>query len=290
MGEALHVALDAGRHTGLLVRWPCRFGWLIACGAFDQGLVEHFGVVVKVPEPRLLGAERRVSASSDGLDECPDHVHKRVVVREDLADALASRVRHIDAAVFIRGLAAGQGAVDARPTRRLEVSELATAARTLRGKLHGAADAGRAVKTPLPRLVQFADAGGFVWAKLAEEHDQASLNRPLPRSFEVVALDGEEPVEYLVVQGGYRCRNFEEFGFVAGFECGEPSLLAGVEVRLVGVVAFAGHVLPYVYFVTDVSGESLICKTRVLSVRNDLGAEFRTSCGQACTCPSWLAR
>ncbi len=55
-------------------------------------------------------------------------------------------------------------------------------------------------------------------------------------------------------RGGDRRRGFQESVFVAGFECGDPSLVAGVEVRFVGVVAFAGHALRYVGFVTDVSG------------------------------------
>lgn len=76
----------------------------------------------------------------------------------------------------------------------------------------------------------------------------------MSRPSELVALDGEEPVEHSAVQCGDRRGGFDEFGFVAGFERGEPALVAGVELRLVGVVAFAGHVLRYVGFVTDVSG------------------------------------
>lgn len=91
-------------------------------------------------------------------------------------------------------------------------------------------------------------------AKFTEEDDQALLHGPLARPSEVVALDGEEPVEHTAVQGGDRCRGFEEFVFVAGFEGGEPSLVADVEVRFVGVIAFAGRVLRYICFITDVSG------------------------------------
>ena len=126
--------------------------------------------------------------------------------------------------------------------------------RALRGQLHGTSDSSNAVKTPLPGLMQFAEPCRFVWAKLAQEHDQALLHGPPSRPSELVALDGEEPVEHSAVQCGDRRGGFDEFGFVAGFERGEPALVAGVELRLVGVVAFAGHVLRYVGFVTDVSG------------------------------------
>lgn len=100
----------------------------------------------------------------------------RVVVGQYRLDAVDSRVGHIDAAlsdlgdaslddlhldgsvavgsaVFIRGFAAGRGAVDTRSTRRLDLSELATAASALGGQFHGPSDPGRAVETPLPGLV-----------------------------------------------------------------------------------------------------------------------------------------
>ena len=162
--------------------------------------------------------------------------------------------------------------------------------RALRGPLHGPSASRRAGEPPLPGLVQFTEPGRFVCAKLAQEDDQALLHGPLSWTFEVVALDGEEPIEYPAIQGGDRGCGFDKFGFVSGFERGEPSLIAGVELRLVGVVAFESHASRYAGFVTDVSGESSICKSRVLSVRNDLGASFRASCRRACTCPSWLAR
>ncbi len=58
---------------------------------------------------------------------------------------------------------------------------------------------------------------------------------------------------------------FQQLGFAAGFEDGDPAGVATVEVGRCGVVAFGGHVPRYVCFVTDVSGDSSICKMRVTS-------------------------
>ena len=130
LGKALHVALHWVRRVGPLRDGLHRIRRSVAYRVFGDGFVEDFGAVVEIPEPWLVGAEGRVFAASDGFDECPDHVHERVVVGEHFSDALASRVGHlnaalsdlgddalhdlnldcavaVDSAVFVRSLAAG---------------------------------------------------------------------------------------------------------------------------------------------------------------------------------------
>ena len=77
---------------------------------------------------------------------------------------------------------------------------------------------------------------------------------------------------------------FQQLCIVGGFECGDPAGVATVEVGRCGVVAFGGHVLRYVCFVTDVSGHSSICKMRVTSKWRWADGRKCEPCRGLCTC------
>ncbi len=153
--------------------------------------------------------------------ECPDHPNHRVVVSQYRLDAVDSRAGHLDLSFHHLGDA---------PLDNLYLDGAVTVCATV--FVCDLAAGRRAVDTRPARRLHV--------LKLTEEHDEALFHRPLSRPSRVVALDGEVLVKHAAVQSGDRRSGLDEFGFVAGFEGGEPSLVAGIEVRLGDVVAFGG--------------------------------------------------